>query len=429
MTLLHRSVKELKYDILDLLLNYGADVNVFEDGKSIAHRAAETNDTMLCHVIRRYKGEFSALDINGETPLMIAIALGNKETIQTIWKFAPLKVSSTNNETVLHYAARHNNLKFVREGCKIKNEINIHQKSQSEQYTALHIAVQQANVGATRVLLANGALDEWKDRYGKRARDYISDVNIRKLFRQHKMLPDKKLVKSPSKDNRPRFEPPQETTSSQRKRPIHSRYILINQQSKVKSAYRYLYVDNSQQNDAVQTFYLPPVKYIFKDEPANQIQSSRQINDAETEKDIHLPPSRSIDDAALSLYNPQKWSNDISQQSDFFGFESEECWNEGTPIEQPIPDNYNKPQLEHSAPKYVYYMLESDDYKMHLMHLNNQYSQRLRIAKIYKRDLYEIYVWERFNIGCALDEYKRGLMNNILINSLPNVIARFGPSS
>ena len=84
MTLLHRSVKELKYDIVDLLLNYGADVNILEDGKSIAHRAAEANDTMLCHIIRRYKGDFSALDINGETPLLIAIALGNKETIQTI---------------------------------------------------------------------------------------------------------------------------------------------------------------------------------------------------------------------------------------------------------------------------------------------------------------------------------------------------------
>ncbi len=110
---------------------------------------------------------------------------------------------------------------------------------------------------------------------------------------------------------------------------------------------------NEPQNDAVQTFYLPVVKYIFKDEAANQIQSSRQINDAETEKDIHLPPSRPIDAAALSLYNPQKWNNDISQQSEFFGFESEECWNEGTPIEQPIPDNYNKPKLKQSAPKYV----------------------------------------------------------------------------
>ena len=432
MTLLHRSVKELKYDIVDLLLNYGADVNILEDGKSIAHKAAETNDTMLCHIIRRYKGDFSALDINGETPLMIAIALGNKETIKAIWKFTPLKISSTNNETVLHYAARHHNLKFVKEGCKIKNEINIHQKSLSEQYTALHIAVQQANVGATRVLLANGALDEWKDRYGKRARNYISDDAIRKLFRQYHMLPDKKLVKSPNNAKRTRLEPPRETTLSPQPGPSTAEISSSTNNPRLSpptDVYA-LTTANERQNDAVQTFYLPVVKYIFRDAAANQIRSSRQINDAETEKDIHLPLPRQIDDAALSLYNPQKWNDDIPQQSEFFGFESEECWNEGTPIEQPIPNNYNKPQLEQSAPKYVYYMLEPDDYKVHLMHLNNQYSQRLRIAKnpIYKRDLYEIYVWERFNIGCALDEYKRGLMNNLLINSLPNEIVRFGPS-
>jgi hypothetical protein len=71
---------------------------------------------------------------------------------------------------------------FNSEGCKIKNEININQKSQSEQYTALHILVQQANVGATRVLLANGALDEWKDRYGKQARDYVQTTPLESFF-------------------------------------------------------------------------------------------------------------------------------------------------------------------------------------------------------------------------------------------------------
>ena len=100
----------------------------------------------------------------------------------------------------------------------------------------------------------------------------------------------------------------------------------------------------------------------------------------------------------------------------------------GTPIEQARPDNYKRPQLEQSAPKFVYYMLEPDDYIMHLMHLNIQYSQQLRTARkpVYKRDLYEIYIWERSNIGRALDEYKSGLMRNLLINSLPKVTARFG---
>ncbi len=191
------------------------------------------------------------------------------------------------------------------------------------------------------MLLANGALDEWKDRYGKRTRDYISDYAITKLFRQYNMLPDKKLVKSPSNAKRPRFEPPRETTSSPQPGPSTAEISSSTNNPRLSppmDVYT-LTTANEPQNDAVQTFYLPVVKYIFKDEAANQIQSSRQINDAEREKDIHLPPSRPIDDAALSLYNPQKWNNDISQQSEFFGFESEECWNEGTPIEQPIPDN------------------------------------------------------------------------------------------
>ena len=39
-TLLHTSVKLLKHDIVDLLLTYGGDVNIFEEGKTVAHRAA-----------------------------------------------------------------------------------------------------------------------------------------------------------------------------------------------------------------------------------------------------------------------------------------------------------------------------------------------------------------------------------------------------
>jgi ankyrin repeat protein len=39
-TLLHSSAKQLKYDIVDLLLTYGADVNIKEDGNTLAHNAA-----------------------------------------------------------------------------------------------------------------------------------------------------------------------------------------------------------------------------------------------------------------------------------------------------------------------------------------------------------------------------------------------------
>ena len=64
-TLLHTSVKLLKHDIVDLLLTYGADVNIFEEGKTVAHRAAENNDTLLCRIIRSHSGDFSLFNYKG----------------------------------------------------------------------------------------------------------------------------------------------------------------------------------------------------------------------------------------------------------------------------------------------------------------------------------------------------------------------------
>ncbi|KZS02239.1 Uncharacterized protein APZ42_000794 [Daphnia magna] len=45
-TLLHTSVKAGKLDITDLLLDYGADPDIEEDGQTIAHRAAAGNNKL-----------------------------------------------------------------------------------------------------------------------------------------------------------------------------------------------------------------------------------------------------------------------------------------------------------------------------------------------------------------------------------------------
>ena len=43
LTLLHESVIFLKHDITDLLLEHGENVNIYEQGQTIAHRAAAAN--------------------------------------------------------------------------------------------------------------------------------------------------------------------------------------------------------------------------------------------------------------------------------------------------------------------------------------------------------------------------------------------------
>jgi ankyrin repeat protein len=107
LTLLHESVIFLKHDITDLLLEHGANVNIYEQGHTIAHRAAAANDTLMLHIIYRYGGDFSLLNQDGETPLMIAITLGNTGATKEILNYWNVDTSSGNNETILHYAARH----------------------------------------------------------------------------------------------------------------------------------------------------------------------------------------------------------------------------------------------------------------------------------------------------------------------------------
>ncbi|KAK4045811.1 hypothetical protein OUZ56_033813 [Daphnia magna] len=73
-TLLHSSVKAGKLDITDLLLDYGTDPDIEEDGQTIAHRAATENNKLLIRILRYDKYKFSSYNSLGETPLMVAIA-------------------------------------------------------------------------------------------------------------------------------------------------------------------------------------------------------------------------------------------------------------------------------------------------------------------------------------------------------------------
>ena len=125
-TLLHGSAKQLKYDIVDLLLTYGADVNIKEDGNTLAHNAAELNDALLLDVINSYSADFKLLNRDDEPALMVAIALGNEEAIQFIWSVAEIHTQAENHETVLHYAARHKNPVIAQQGCVPRYQISRH---------------------------------------------------------------------------------------------------------------------------------------------------------------------------------------------------------------------------------------------------------------------------------------------------------------
>ena len=98
--------------------------------------------------------------------------------MKEILNYWNINIFSTNNESILHYTARHDDPEVARYACDPKHGIKLNQRSTHELRTALHIAVKISRVEIARILLENGARDEWGDLFGNLARAYICDDNI-----------------------------------------------------------------------------------------------------------------------------------------------------------------------------------------------------------------------------------------------------------
>jgi hypothetical protein len=129
---------------------------------------------------------------------------------------------------------------------------------------------------------------------------------------------------------------------------------------------------------------------------------------------------KQLDANCYFIYDPALRDDAKLPKITIFGFEPEYRWNKNYPIEPHRPTNYTRPDLENFAPKIVYPMDSPNAYKFHLMHINLEYSERLKSANRswYKRDLYEIYNWERNNLDNDLKRAQTILLRGAFQKSL-----------
>jgi len=482
-TLLHSSAKQLSYDIIDLILVHGADTDIKEDGKTVAHRAAETNDTLLIRVLYRHKANFSKLDDNGETALMVAMALGNKAVTRLLQKTDSINTTSANDESILHYAAKYNNLILAKRGCERGKKININMRSRHESRTALHIAVQMSHVGVTRLLLKHGARDEWEDHLGKYAKDYIRDEEVKLLFIWHKMLepstaPTSQPTATTASAELNTNEPTTQEPPTRRRAAFmtaEENQFTPSKKGKFSSSTKKKGQDTSTTGNELQqqptddtdpqpgpsrTTYdserlddpeniSPTTTLTLKYRPeisenggnTNFSQIEPQYNGS-SDNDYPILTSILINNPLTNdnqphtqgtcnthvLYDPKLWDGTTIPKPTLRGFGSECRWKNCCPLEPQRPENYIRPELEQLAPKMDYPINAYCDYASHLLHLNMQYSWRVGLANRprYQRDLYEMYVWERSNIYCSFRNFQAK-------QQLPTFTAgrkkiRFGPS-
>ncbi|KAK4045565.1 hypothetical protein OUZ56_033211 [Daphnia magna] len=84
-SLLHGSVIKERFDVTDMFLQYGADSNIYEEGMTIAHRAAADNNVHLLRILSHHGNTFNIQNSMGEPPLLVAIALNNMECVKYLW--------------------------------------------------------------------------------------------------------------------------------------------------------------------------------------------------------------------------------------------------------------------------------------------------------------------------------------------------------
>ncbi|KAK4003852.1 hypothetical protein OUZ56_005603 [Daphnia magna] len=141
-SLLYGSVIKERFDVTDMFLQYGADSNIYEEGMTIAHRAAADNNVHLLRNLSHHGNIFNIQNSMGEPPLLEAIALNNMECVKYLWMDRIILHKTLDEETVLHYAAKYNN-KFVAEVCPAEF---INRRSRTSKETALQIAVRRWHI-------------------------------------------------------------------------------------------------------------------------------------------------------------------------------------------------------------------------------------------------------------------------------------------
>ncbi|KAK4015054.1 hypothetical protein OUZ56_030044 [Daphnia magna] len=181
-TLLHASVKAGKLDITDLLLDYGADPDIKEDGQTIAHRAAAENNKLFIRVLRYHKYKFSSYNSLGETPLMVAIAYGHEEVASYLWISSNVAQMAKDNSTVLHYAAKMETTVSLGQHAKGKSTLTSIKRLDQGTIRPYTLATMYSQDNIINILLEHGANTNITDVNGNTPRDYAFDGQRTNLF-------------------------------------------------------------------------------------------------------------------------------------------------------------------------------------------------------------------------------------------------------
>lgn len=184
----HFAIENGWYDKLQLLFDFGADVDSVYKNKTPIHIAAEKNDTLLLDITYEYGANPDSVNENMETPLQVAISLENDETITRLLQMTTaFRTTNDQGRNLLHYATNHNCIKVISELAdrNLIQELNVRDRSH-HQLTPLHLAVIQKRTEIVKQLFTNNIKDDQPDGNGLYAIHHASSLVMINTFTRFK---------------------------------------------------------------------------------------------------------------------------------------------------------------------------------------------------------------------------------------------------
>lgn len=156
-TLLHMAVKINSIDMINLLVDYNADVNatILQTGITPLHLAVQSKNKKIVMLFSEFNANFLARTSKGKTILHLAIENNWCELVKVLLlKNANVNDQTLNGETPIHIAVKLSYQNIV--SLLLNNNANVRLKNLKKQ-TPLHYAIVSKNVEITKLLLKKNA--------------------------------------------------------------------------------------------------------------------------------------------------------------------------------------------------------------------------------------------------------------------------------